>query len=107
MLKYRCLMMAAALATGLLAGTAPGSAQPLMLCGGSNLPPPLPIGSPCRWVCVREQLGPGSKMAPAPQRMVWRKVCARAPWSGAMPGGKAEIHRRNVPQLRKNRGPYD
>jgi len=79
------------------------SAQPLHGCGGI-LPFPVCPGPNCRWVCVRETLGKPSPLRPQPQREVWRKVCRQAPGSTSG-GGKAEIHKKNVPQAKKNKNP--
>lgn len=103
-IKSKFVMIATLLAAGLVATIAPASAQPFGTCGDANLPNPLPLGSNCHWTCVRETVGPASKMRPAQTRLVWKKICARRP-SGAAPGGKAEIHKKNVPKVRKDHTP--
>ncbi|MBI4724584.1 MAG: hypothetical protein HY765_06280 [Rhodomicrobium sp.] len=113
-MNNRFLMIAAVLAAGLGATAVTVSAQPRGLgrCGG-YLAPPLPTGRPCRWVCDREQLGTGNKSRPAPQRMVWKKVCASTPsgtdGKGADSYGHAEVKKKNVPTVKPNKpaGPND
>ena len=98
----RYVIAAALAATGFLAMAPGASAQPMGVCGG-KLPFPLILPSGCRWVCVREQIGPTRRDRPPQFRMDWRKVCSPALGGGSR--GKAEIHRKNVPQVRKNRAP--
>ena len=76
MMRTKHLSILLGLVVALSASPAVVSAQPMGLgtCGG-YLAPPLPIGGPCRFVCVRETLGNSSPMQPAPSRMVWRRIC--------------------------------
>jgi hypothetical protein len=78
-------------------------AQPYR-CGGRV---PFAARGGCQWECVQEAFG-GNKMRPPQMRYVWKQVC-RPGSLGPPAGGPAEIHKKNVPAVRKNHGPgpYD
>lgn len=75
-----------------LAGTTSLSAQPGMgpgpYCGNEAFPPLITLSRGCRWECVQ---------------LHWKKVCASG--VGLAPGGRAEIHKKNVPKLRQDHVP--
>jgi len=102
----RTLLAIILLVASWLAVPLSAEAQPFGRCGNENLPPPLPLNSRCHWACVTEPVGPARPDRPQQMRQTWKKICPRAP-SGSAPGGKAEIKKKNVPQVKPNKGPAD
>ena len=74
-------------------------AQPYR-CGGRV---PSATRSGCHWECVREAVG-GNKMRPPQMRYFWKQICPPG-LIGPPNGGPAEIHKKNVPSVRKDHKP--
>lgn len=84
------------LVAAVLAGMTSSSAQPVQSLPGAMRPgpycgnEPAPLGflsRGCHWKCVQ---------------LHWKRVCNGV---GPTPGGRAEIHKKNVPQVRRDHVP--
>jgi hypothetical protein len=93
------LWVAAVVVGAAMANAQSAQAQPYR-CGG-RVPGTQQPG--CHWECVGEAFG-GSKVRPPQQRYVWKQICQPGV-VGPPAGGPAEIHKKNVPTVRKNHNP--